>query len=166
MYPDYLVGDCDPKLHRCVNDEEEPKVESIDEVESEDNTESEDNIESEDKPESEDNTESEDKPESEDKIESEDKPESEDNTESEDNPESDCQDKATNGQSYKGKENKAKNGEACQPWDTVDRAKDWGLSGNWCRNPDNETGEGGGVWCYLEPRDGAVTWEHCAVPWC
>ena len=52
---------------------------------------------------------------------------------------------------------------------TVDTSKNWGLSENWCRNPDNEEGDDGGVWCYVEKPDELTKdgrWEHCGVAWC
>ena len=51
----------------------------------------------------------------EEKVELEDTVEPEDNIGLEKNTKAECQEKATNGQSYKGKESKAKNGKACKP---------------------------------------------------
>ena len=105
------------------------------------------------------------------KVESKVKVESEDLTESKDKTEPECQDPVTNGQSYRGKESKANNGKPCIPWDTVAWWADYGLSGNWCRNPDKGTRDTNkGVWCFVEqPVDGQPaegSWEYCKVPWC
>ncbi|KAI8500095.1 hypothetical protein Bbelb_224120 [Branchiostoma belcheri] len=42
----------------------------------------------------------------------------------------------------------------CLPWDGT-----YGLTGNYCRNPDGEVG----VWCFV---DGPAVWELCDVPVC
>ena len=85
---------------------------------------------------------------------------------SEDKIDSECQEKATNGRSYEGRENKSKTGKTCKSWVTVDTSKNWGLSENWCRNPDNEESDDGGVWCYVEKLLIGGRWEYCAVSWC
>ena len=88
-----------------------------------------------------------------------------------------CQRRGTNGQDYKHTVSKSKTGKQCRSWrETTHGKKGQGTQGghNYCRNPDNETRDGGGVWCYVKNPDkeskgtnsGNGKWEHCSVPWC
>ncbi|XP_078691944.1 uncharacterized protein LOC144922175 [Branchiostoma floridae x Branchiostoma belcheri] len=58
------------------------------------------------------------------------------------------------GSSYRGTADTTRSGQPCLPWDGT-----YGLTGNYCRNPDGEVG----VWCFV---DGPGVWELCDVPVC
>ena len=88
-----------------------------------------------------------------------------------------CQRRVTNGQDFRGTLNKSNTGKQCRPWSkTTHGKKGQGTQGghSYCRNPDNERQDGGGVWCYVKNPDkrskgtksGNGKWEHCRVPWC
>jgi len=71
-----------------------------------------------------------------------------------------------NGASYRGCQTKTKSGRTCQGWEvqsphthsrTASRYPGFGLSSNYCRNPDGEPT----IWCFTT--DPEKTWEFCEV---
>ena len=63
--------------------------------------------------------------------------------------------------------NTTKSGLACQQWSSQQPHKHENTKPgdhNYCRNPDGETEDGGGAWCYT--MDPSKRWEHCSIPKC